>query len=188
MDSPGKNTGVCCYALLQGIFPTQGWNPGLPNCRQILYRLSHHTKTITSHDKAASTSAATQAGPRCQQIRKSFGQLGKSAIPTTWGGLLLIERLFGQGRDFPGSSKETRELPLRWQWKPLRRLASVDTSAAKPMGAWAFPVSSQLRDVAGRPRPSELSTALLPAVRDVTAPGRAPPPAAVARGCSQRVS
>jgi len=40
-DSPGKNTGVGCHALLQGIFPTQGLNPGLPNCRRILYRLSH---------------------------------------------------------------------------------------------------------------------------------------------------
>ena len=40
-DSSGKNTGVGCHALLQGIFPTQGWNPGLPNCRQILYQLSH---------------------------------------------------------------------------------------------------------------------------------------------------
>ena len=28
-DSSGKNTGVGCYTLLQGIFPTQGWNPGL---------------------------------------------------------------------------------------------------------------------------------------------------------------
>ena len=32
-DSPGKNTGVGCHALLQGIFPTWGSNPGLPNCR-----------------------------------------------------------------------------------------------------------------------------------------------------------
>ena len=40
-DSPGKNTGVGYYALLQGIFPTQGLNPGLPHCRQILYQLSH---------------------------------------------------------------------------------------------------------------------------------------------------
>ena len=39
--SPGKNTGVGCHALLQGIFPTQGLNPGLPHCRQILYHLSH---------------------------------------------------------------------------------------------------------------------------------------------------
>ena len=42
-DSPGKNTGVRCHSLLQGIFPTQGSNPGLPHCRQILYQLSHKT-------------------------------------------------------------------------------------------------------------------------------------------------
>ena len=39
-NSPGKNTGVGCHALLQEIFPTQGLNPGLPSCRQILYHLS----------------------------------------------------------------------------------------------------------------------------------------------------
>ena len=39
--SPGKNTGVGCHALLQGIFPTQGSNPGLLHCRRILYHLSH---------------------------------------------------------------------------------------------------------------------------------------------------
>ena len=38
-DFPGKNTGVGCHALLQGIFPTQGSNPGLQHCRQILYHL-----------------------------------------------------------------------------------------------------------------------------------------------------
>ena len=31
-DFPGQNTGVGCHALLQGIFPTQGLNPGLPYC------------------------------------------------------------------------------------------------------------------------------------------------------------
>ena len=40
-DSPGKNAGVCCHTLLQGIFPTQGSNLGLLHCRQILYHLSH---------------------------------------------------------------------------------------------------------------------------------------------------
>ena len=40
-DSPGKDTGVGCCALLQGIFPTQGSNPGLLLCRQILDLLSH---------------------------------------------------------------------------------------------------------------------------------------------------
>ena len=40
-DSPGRNTGVGCHALLQGIFPILGSNPGLWHCRQILYHLSH---------------------------------------------------------------------------------------------------------------------------------------------------
>ena len=40
-EPPGKNTWVGCHALLQGIFPTQGSNPGLLHCRQILYHLSH---------------------------------------------------------------------------------------------------------------------------------------------------
>ena len=40
-DSPGKNTGVGCHALLQGIFPTQESNQGLLHCRQILYQLSY---------------------------------------------------------------------------------------------------------------------------------------------------
>ena len=39
-DSPNKNTGVGCHAVLQGIFPTQGSNSGLPHWRQILYHLS----------------------------------------------------------------------------------------------------------------------------------------------------
>ena len=38
-DSPGKDTEVGCHALLHGIFPTQGSNPGLPHCRQILCHL-----------------------------------------------------------------------------------------------------------------------------------------------------
>ena len=36
-----QNTGVGGLSLLQGIFPTQGSNPGLPHCRRILYHLSH---------------------------------------------------------------------------------------------------------------------------------------------------
>ena len=40
-NSPGQDTGVGSLSLLQGIFPTQGSNPGLPHCRWILYQLSH---------------------------------------------------------------------------------------------------------------------------------------------------
>ena len=47
-DSPGKNTGVGSHFLLQGIFSTQGWNPGLLHCRQILYCLSHQGRFPSS--------------------------------------------------------------------------------------------------------------------------------------------
>ena len=40
-NSTVQDTGVGSLSLLQGIFPTQGSNPGLPPCRRILYQLSH---------------------------------------------------------------------------------------------------------------------------------------------------
>ena len=40
-NSPGQNTGVGSLSCLQGIFPTQGLNPSLPQCGHILYQLSH---------------------------------------------------------------------------------------------------------------------------------------------------
>ena len=45
-DSPGKNTGVDCHFLPQGIFPTQGLNPGLPHCKWILYYLNHQDRRM----------------------------------------------------------------------------------------------------------------------------------------------
>ena len=45
-DSPGKNTGVGCQSLLQGIFPTQGSNLGLLHCKQFLYQLSLQEHTV----------------------------------------------------------------------------------------------------------------------------------------------
>ena len=45
-----RTCGLClyCHALLQGIFPTQRSNPGLPHCRRILYRLSHQGSPVDS--------------------------------------------------------------------------------------------------------------------------------------------
>ena len=40
-NSPGQNTGVSSLSHLQGMFPTQGSNPGFLYCRRILYQLSH---------------------------------------------------------------------------------------------------------------------------------------------------
>ena len=47
-NSPGQNTGVGSLSLFQGIFPTQGLNPGLLHCRQILYQLNSEGMLRTS--------------------------------------------------------------------------------------------------------------------------------------------
>ena len=53
-DCPGKNTGVGSHSLLQGIFPTQGSNPNLLHCRQIIYCLSHQGNPLSWHKVAQS--------------------------------------------------------------------------------------------------------------------------------------
>ena len=45
-NSPGKNTGMDCHSLLQGIFRTQESNPDLLHCRQILYHLNHQRSSL----------------------------------------------------------------------------------------------------------------------------------------------
>ena len=48
-NSPGKNTGMGSHSFLQGIFPTQGSNPGFLHCRQILYHLTHQGSPLNRH-------------------------------------------------------------------------------------------------------------------------------------------
>ena len=45
-DFPGKSAGVDCHFLLQGIFPTQESNLGIPYCGQMLYHLSHQGSQV----------------------------------------------------------------------------------------------------------------------------------------------
>ena len=47
-NSSGKNTGVGCYAFLQGIFPTQESNQGVLHCKWILYQLNHEGSLLMS--------------------------------------------------------------------------------------------------------------------------------------------
>ena len=53
-DFPGKSTGVGCHCPLQGIFLTQGWNSGLPHCRQMLYHLSGKADALPSESPGKS--------------------------------------------------------------------------------------------------------------------------------------
>ena len=71
-DSPVQNTGAGSHALLQGIFSTQGLNPDVLHCRQILYCLSHQgspgdkwitVKWLRGAQTGVAVSASTQAPP-----------------------------------------------------------------------------------------------------------------------------
>ena len=62
-DSPGKNTGMGCHALLQGIFPTQGSNPGLLHRRRSLCCLSHSNLRVnlfSSHSLTVTLQSVTR--------------------------------------------------------------------------------------------------------------------------------
>ena len=69
-DSPGKNTGVGCHALLQEIFPIQESSPGLPHCRRIFYHLSHQgspriLKWVACSFSRESSQPRNQTGVSC---------------------------------------------------------------------------------------------------------------------------
>ena len=69
-NSPGQNTGVGSISLLQGIFQTQGSNPGLLHCRGILYQLGHQgsprkLEWVAYPFSRRSSRPKRQTGPAC---------------------------------------------------------------------------------------------------------------------------
>ena len=125
-NSPGQNTGVGSLSLLQDIFPTQGSNPGLLHCRQILYQLSHKgspriVKWIAYLFSSGSSwprnwtrvsciagkfftnwaiRECNRMGPENQeQLRTSSGLTGTSALECVRGTVLLGQRVTTAGGD-----------------------------------------------------------------------------------------
>ena len=88
-DSQGKNTGVGCYALFQGIFPTQGSNPGLLHCRWIVYHLYHPWATREAqYISNAKQKIQWEAGAQYREtewrvIRKTI--LQSKQVEASWG-------------------------------------------------------------------------------------------------------
>ena len=72
-DSPGRNNGVGCHALLQGIFPTKesNLNLSLLHCRRILYLLSHQGPQPTTEEPALGLGSLSWilSGVRQRQIK-----------------------------------------------------------------------------------------------------------------------
>ena len=85
-DFQGKSTGMGCHFLLQGIFPTQGSNPGLLHCRQTLYRLSHLKQAyfqIRSHSEVLGIKTWTLI------LEGLFSSYSKYHIPWTYNGHIM---------------------------------------------------------------------------------------------------
>ena len=88
-DSAGKNTAVGSHALLQGIFPTCGSNPGLLHCRWILYHLSHQgspriLEWVASSFSRGSSQPRIEPGSPALQADSLPAELpGKSEVPIT---------------------------------------------------------------------------------------------------------
>ena len=89
-DSPGKNPGVGSHSLLQGIFPTQGLNPGLLHCRQILCQLSHQGSPVDTILPSNSIHRFTLKKSGKYQlviaikVHLTLGQVNTQIIVTCW--------------------------------------------------------------------------------------------------------
>ena len=76
-NSPGQNTRVGSLSLLQGIFPTQGSNPGLPHCRRILYQLSYPNK-LRDNPGHLLIQLSTPIVPISEDKKKERGREGRN--------------------------------------------------------------------------------------------------------------
>ena len=76
-DFPGKDTGVGCHFLLQGIFPTQGLNLGLPHCKQILYWVSYKESPLMQ-----SSSSMQMHGSAGDRFTQPWINAGMDHCPT----------------------------------------------------------------------------------------------------------
>ena len=78
-NSPGQNAGMGSLSLLQGIFPSQGSNPGFPHCRQILYQLSHKGSPKTDKQQKTRGKRKNTENKR-RNINNNFKNPPKSLI------------------------------------------------------------------------------------------------------------
>ena len=82
-DSPGKDTGVDCHSLLQGVFPIQGSNLGLLHYRQILDRLNSELMQIPHEVQSSRV--------RLSQMRAVWHRLPRSLYPRLKSNLLQVQ-------------------------------------------------------------------------------------------------
>ena len=120
-DSPGKNTGVGSLFLLQGIFPTQGSNPGLPHCRRILYQLSHQGSLRKGIQLLLLISWLFKILFVYVRVRWGFAAAGRLSqfcerdpswlqrVGCSLRGLLLLQRMGSRGSSFSSSLRQAQQ-------------------------------------------------------------------------------
>ena len=126
-NSPGKDTGVGCHFLLQGIFPTQGSNPDLLHCRQTLYCLSHQGSFVV---KAMVFLVVMY---RCESWT-----IKKAECPRTDAFKLVLEKTL----ESPSGSKETKLVDPKGN-QPWIFIGRTDVEAEAPV-LWPPGAKSQL--------------------------------------------
>ena len=137
-DSPGKNTGIGCHALLQGIFPTQKSNPGLLHCRRVLYHLSHQGSLIylNKYLKTVKTNQSIETLKINSIILVSLPLSRERKIPISWQvrrkPILNKQKRWRRRR----SSKAMCSVGRRWLISGMQRgLEVIGLSLEEPSGA-----------------------------------------------------
>ena len=112
-DSPGKNTGVVSHSLLQGIFLTEGLNPGLLHYRHIIYHLSQQGSPwyIINTPKGFHTHVTALSSPFLQQVEFLIWSLG-DFVQNSWLPWPLSE--VSVSRTQPLTSSHSPCMPFMW--------------------------------------------------------------------------
>ena len=149
-DSPGKNTGVGCHDLLQGIFPIQGSNPGLLHCRRILYCLRHQGSPEDISSEGLLMWADPQLPPRlvyrlppgvsCGLVSGCLSNWGQPSLVGYSGCLqhLVIRLVFSEA--LTGLSFLPVLLLLKWTLHPRWRASLVAQLIKSPPAMQDTPV------------------------------------------------
>ena len=150
-NSLGQNTGMGSLSLLHGIFPTQGSNPGLLHCRQILYQLSHKRSPrtlewVAFHFSSRSSWPRNQTGVSCiagkffthwgLSLTSLSTSMGKVSVPGTLGAVTLPKQagVLSTRKFLPTYLRQ--KVIVLWKWFHLERFESCWVYLTRAICCW----------------------------------------------------
>ena len=123
-NSPGQNIGLGSLSLLQGIFPTQGLNPGLLPCGQILFQLNYQGSPLVAKPSGSwfqslhQTTSTRAEQERTRKIQISWPLLGP--FLSNWRPITLDENL-----ETMQASKGTLLILCPWWIWPVSHIIAI---------------------------------------------------------------